>query len=343
MDPEGDPDNDISPIVLVDRGGCSFVRKSKNVQELGGALTIIVDTRDNSSPESVIMIDDGTGSNVAIPTLMISKEDGAKIKESILKTEESIKKNEKKEYTVLMIDFELPKPDDRVEYDIWYSSYDIKALDFIVNMNKYHKRLGSHALMTPHIPVQQCKWCSTEEVMKNCISYERINYCPPPLKDNRQAGTQILRAGIREHCIYTIYKDSAIEKWWNYMEGISNCRNSRFSDACTNQVLRDASIDAEAVRSCEYGKDMEILKEEFGIFEDYHIAYNPALVVNNHTYRVFSSSYNCIRELWTQRMCSRRFVLGSTSRQTSALMTTTRKRRLGRISQARSAAVPSLS
>lgn len=92
----------------MERGGCSFIRKTRNVQEIGGAMTLIVNNKENANPEHTIMIDDGTGLNVAIPTIMISKEDGDLIKESIRQTEESNKNpGRRKEYTVLLIDFEI--------------------------------------------------------------------------------------------------------------------------------------------------------------------------------------------------------------------------------------------
>jgi len=84
------------------------VRKARNIQELGGALALISDSRDGADPEKAIMIDDGTGTSIAIPTIMISKEDGKQLKEAILKVEkENNRPGAKKEYVVLLIDFEI--------------------------------------------------------------------------------------------------------------------------------------------------------------------------------------------------------------------------------------------
>ena len=104
LDREGDPDNDFSPIVLVERGLCSFVKKAKNVQELGGALTLIVDNRDGENPENVIMIDDGTGINIAIPTILISKDDGNVLKEAIQRLAQ---KPKEKVFLVAIVTFEM--------------------------------------------------------------------------------------------------------------------------------------------------------------------------------------------------------------------------------------------
>jgi hypothetical protein len=42
----GDPDSDISPIILVDRGECTFVTKARNVQAFGGSVALIADDKE---------------------------------------------------------------------------------------------------------------------------------------------------------------------------------------------------------------------------------------------------------------------------------------------------------
>lgn len=71
------------PIILVDRGTCTFVTKAKNIQAFGGILAVIVDNVEFESPNRLIMSDDGTGQAVKIPSFLISSSDGKKIKESI--------------------------------------------------------------------------------------------------------------------------------------------------------------------------------------------------------------------------------------------------------------------
>ena len=42
--------------IMVQRGGCSFVKKSFNIQKIGGKVAIIADNIDENE-ENVIMID----------------------------------------------------------------------------------------------------------------------------------------------------------------------------------------------------------------------------------------------------------------------------------------------
>ena len=60
---------------------------------------------------------------------------------------------------VILASFDLDKPDDRVEYDIWYTSSNDKALDFIVEFSVTDKEMGSLVLMTPHFVFWRCTYC----------------------------------------------------------------------------------------------------------------------------------------------------------------------------------------
>jgi hypothetical protein len=91
------------PIVMVDRGSCTFVNKVRNVQKLGGALALIVDNIDEDI-NKVIMNDDGTGSDIYIPAIMISKQEGQKIKDFFMKNKDD---NQLLSSIVVAIEFQI--------------------------------------------------------------------------------------------------------------------------------------------------------------------------------------------------------------------------------------------
>ena len=81
-------------ITLVERGDCSFVEKARNVQNAGGAAMIVMDKGGTTyiddkgeevgveriqENESFQMADDGTGSDIFIPSLLVSEKDGNNI------------------------------------------------------------------------------------------------------------------------------------------------------------------------------------------------------------------------------------------------------------------------
>lgn len=77
-----DEEGGLSPILMVDRGNCSFVTKVRNIENLGVKLAIIIDSREENS-ENLIMSDDGSGMSLTIPSFMIRKKDGDIIKRFI--------------------------------------------------------------------------------------------------------------------------------------------------------------------------------------------------------------------------------------------------------------------
>jgi len=127
-------EDDISPIVIIERGNCTFVTKTHYAQLIGAKMALIIDNI-NENEDRVIMIDDGEGNDINIPTVMIDKLDGDRLVD-ILNT--NIKDSEQKNYVSMTFKFEMPHPDNRVEYEYWMSSLDNKSYEFvkaIKNMN----------------------------------------------------------------------------------------------------------------------------------------------------------------------------------------------------------------
>jgi|JI9StandDraft_1071089.scaffolds.fasta_scaffold129068_2 hypothetical protein len=84
-----DPDTDPSPIVLIERGECSFVTKIRNAEHAGARLVLIIDDKDEEI-ENVILIDDGNGNGIRIPAMLITKKDGAVLEDYLLKQNERV-------------------------------------------------------------------------------------------------------------------------------------------------------------------------------------------------------------------------------------------------------------
>lgn len=110
----------MTPIVIVDRGECTFTTKVRNIEKLGVKLAIIVDDREENS-ENLIMADDGTGHSISIPSFIIRKRDGNIIKDVVI--------NSPNKNVYLKAELEIDHPDNRVEYELWYSS--ILDLDYM--------------------------------------------------------------------------------------------------------------------------------------------------------------------------------------------------------------------
>lgn len=76
-------------IVFVDRGVCTFATKIRIAEKCGADAAVVVDRGVSDWPRSyirfnVIMSDDGTGQDIRIPSVLIAKEDGQLILDTIL-------------------------------------------------------------------------------------------------------------------------------------------------------------------------------------------------------------------------------------------------------------------
>lgn len=123
------------------------------MENIGAALGIIIDNTDESI-EQIILSDDGTGGGIRIPSMLISKKDGQKLISFI-----STATPEELAQIVIIASFDIDKPDDRVEYDIWYTSSNNRALDFIEEFAITDRELGESVLMTPHFIFWRCTYC----------------------------------------------------------------------------------------------------------------------------------------------------------------------------------------
>lgn len=239
----------------------------------------------NQNPEDMVMVDDGTGLDVAIPTVMIGRADGEKIKKAIVDTENANKdaKN-KKEYVVLLVNFEMENPDDRVEYDFWYTSGDTVALQFIKAMKEYNDKLGSNALFTPHMIVRTCRNCDENDI--NCLNFGGELYCAAFTRNDNVLGRKALKLGVDEMCIHDMYRgEENAARWWRYMENMLNCIPSHFSDSCVAEALNGAGIDAIELARCR-NREREIIRAQQAGWATSKIPYSPAVIINNRVYRV---------------------------------------------------------
>ena len=67
--------DDVSPFMIARRGECSFVQKVRNMENIGVAVSIIIDNRAEMIDE-ILMSDDGTGGGIRIPSMLIGSNDG---------------------------------------------------------------------------------------------------------------------------------------------------------------------------------------------------------------------------------------------------------------------------
>jgi hypothetical protein len=86
------------------------VTKVRNVERAGGSLAVIIDDG-NSDIANVVMSDDGTGTGILIPSMLISRKDGEKLKDYLKSASQ-----EDAYQAALQVEFVLENHDNTVKW-----------------------------------------------------------------------------------------------------------------------------------------------------------------------------------------------------------------------------------
>jgi len=253
-------------ILMVDRGGCTFVQKVRNAQRAGAAGVIIADNtclckagdKCHSEPgrecESLepIMADDGSGSDISIPSFLMFKEDADEVKAELMAN-----RNVRLEMT-----WALPTPDDRVEYELWTTPTDVLSREFERGFKEAALALGDRAYFTPQMYIYDgirsgCQGDGGEDDCYNlCTNSGR--YCatdPDNNLDRGISGADVVKESLRRMCVWKYYgkEDGVGMPWWDYVaEFLFRCNKEDFfsSEACVGDAMSRAKVDKSVIDSC---------------------------------------------------------------------------------------------
>lgn len=258
-------------ILMIDRGECTFVQKVRNAQSAGAAAVLIADSKclctdKNCSPKVTgevcektepIMADDSSGGDVTIPSMLMYRMDAEKIKD-VLK--------DNKQVQVEMM-WKLPKPDDRVEYDLYTTPANEVALEFVQKWGVVAQALGKRAYFTPHMYIYdgERSKCHDNTGIDFCqgLCTNNGRYCatdPDNDLDGGISGSQVIVESLRRLCIWKLHgEDDGIgTKFWDYhREFITRCSpknckgESCFGDPkCVKDALKHSKIKEKDVNQC---------------------------------------------------------------------------------------------
>lgn len=278
-----------NPILIIDRGNCSFVVKVRNAQSIGASAVIIANNREGD-PEHIMMIDDSTAGNIYIPSMLISKDNGIKLKNYLL----SHPNNKVR----VQMTFEMPNPDNRVEYEMWMSSEHSVLREFLADFSKHAQNLIPNTLMSPHYVL----WYSIERSKegfinehKDCISGGRYCAPDPDLDSGPRTGREIVIENLRQICLHKFLTGKGnVALWWDYIAEFKNCQGTEFNTKCSDKVLSKIGVKSSVIQKCIEesvdGNDIKIsdnklLREERDAMIERGIFFYPAMIINNQTFR----------------------------------------------------------
>ena len=281
----GDPDLIITPILLLDRGNCSFVQKVRHAQDIGASAVVIADSS-NEDPRGVLMSDDGTGGNLNIPTFLIKKDDAALFRTTM---EEIAYRG----VVSLTLSFEMQHGLTNVTYDVWMSSDQELVRSFLNDFSQYARKLDKVTVFTPHYVLWYCSECRKGGYKKDnldCVSSGR--YCAPdPDGVGPLTGKHVVLEDLRQICVY----QKAKAKWWDYIEVMNaTCPTEKFNSDCAVSALGSAKIDKDEIQACmddsfetptNTSTDNSLLRKERDELIKAGIFFFPAVIVNSQTMR----------------------------------------------------------
>eukprot|EP00977_Amphora_coffeiformis_P011818 scaffold2897_cov178-Amphora_coffeaeformis.AAC.23 len=250
-------------ILMIDRGDCAFTTKVRNAQKAGAAAVLIADDHCVCGHQECkigdtyvcqrtlpIIVDDGSGRDISIPSFLLYKEDSDAIKQVLLQDQN----------VIFSMGFKIPAPDARVEYELWTAPTDHFIDENLwTSLRTIALALGDHASFTPQMSLydgtqQDCTYDGNCPNM--CTNNGR--YCAFGLNDEKVSGADLVTESLRRICIWNRYgqEDGIGKEWFDYVYTFSSTcykdgRLDRFTDeGCVTKAMKKSGIDPETINNC---------------------------------------------------------------------------------------------
>jgi len=269
---QSDPlDENTKQIALVERGSCTFVQKVRNCEKAGAKGVVVYNNVE--SGKLPFMSDDGTGDSVSIPSIIIDNKNGLILKSNI--NDDSLMDVE------IEVAWGLPRPDGRVEWELWISSeMTSREKQFVADFKDVVSTLEDKHLFTPHYKISNGMMEASEEDCSNNRKYCIFGVGGVP-------GNQLLRETLTQICLWKIGQDLADSLiWWDYVEMFNTkCAGdeTKWDGICSAFVVKNLSEDPkrsdvyDSLKKCVFdsggldGQANVLFDAEITSFYDYGI------------------------------------------------------------------------
>ena len=215
----------VNIILMVDRNpeagsGCTFSEKVYQAQlsNAGVVAVLIADTQDGTVWPTYMRAD-SLARSVNLPSMFVPKWYGDAIRSAALGAAAT-----SSPYAIVIeLEFYLPNPDNRVEYDLYYNILNPRTIPFLTSYGTAARVFKQRAFFTPHWWVmdgtEQCtgphpQWSTCAA---NCINTTTTQYYCLPSANARGllsgvTGSQALNEVMRQQCIFnqTANNDTSI-------------------------------------------------------------------------------------------------------------------------------------
>jgi len=320
------------PIIMaVERGNCSLAEKIITAQNSGAHAVIVFDAPEGRLPitKRPLM---PLGRTVKIPSIMISKENGDKIKEIFIDPEHPL--------VIVSLKWLEPMKTSKVTFDLWTTSGEVSAVfgstaidgftysDFgnsLIFRPKYHilrgESIGCHSSSTtkdtkPSSDIHEMvkRQQNGDGCYNNCINDGRYCALPRLIKTKNEdlfiTGTEIVKLNLLQICMrdtnFEMYpQDHILTPWWEFNRAFySSCvwTKSDFSARCAEDWLKNVSPSDDFLKAVRHCYDTNF---HGGISEKLHyelsLHYNADAQLSFHTQAFinkipYSGSLSCEKD-----------------------------------------------
>lgn len=100
----------------------------------------------------------------------------------------------------------MTHPDNTVEWSLWYTSSNDRALDFVKYFSEDINKFATDEVeFTPKFVTWACPGCEADFKKKECVSDGK--YCAMNHQGEYVLGRDIIMEDLREHCLYDKLKN----------------------------------------------------------------------------------------------------------------------------------------
>jgi len=249
-------------IVMVRRGECTFVTKVRVASKKGAHAVIFVDKEDSklgpADMQNIIVADDGYGSTISIPSILVAKTDGQMLIDAAKSGE-----------VVVELSWDIPT-NTVVGMDLWMSSASHDSQSFLEQFMPARKTLNEVVKFTPHYHVFSAD--PTLGGYSGLCWDTGAKFCAEdPDGSGMVTGKMVLEEDVRQLCIHELTRvprsrDTSVgakgvvfyaEKWWDYVSVLKDkCPidatdpAKRFGTECAEQLMKSLHIDVPSVQTC---------------------------------------------------------------------------------------------
>jgi hypothetical protein len=257
------------PIIMVDRGNCSFVTKVRNVQEAGGHLALIVNNNPLQHIEEVFMADDGKGIDLVIPGIMITYHEGEILKNFYRKNKDN---PDVLNSIRLEVDFEMENRTNVVKLDLFVSSESEKFYEVLNDINTHLVDLKDLIDLNVYY-ISTLSYMNHNNHMGNLVELKDVKDCYASGRQCHYAsgkfgvfdGRVFLDEDVRQKCILKYSKEKKdIEIYLNYMNNFykncvnatnfftNNVKSSNFNADCSSKVMLENKLPVDMISQCYF-------------------------------------------------------------------------------------------